>query len=219
VILSIFHFNSSKEKDSIPLGDAQIKLKDFQPGVLSPESTSNNPNEVLKVVKIINPQNGKPAGEAEVIVSVLTLDEACNVQEHTVYEFQRWSPVHNWGNQDSPIHLLPTDPGRWCSEDGKRFGKDMESVAPQLPPGWEITKSWRTYGTDFDPEGWQYAPLFESPYWYSQNSSSSYVVRRRTWHREIKNTGAGPAKSTDSRGSESKGSGRRKRMFSSDRKK
>lgn len=56
---------------------------------------------------------------------------------------------------------------------------------------------------------------------YSSSCYSHFldVVRRRTWHREIKNTGTGPAKSTDSRGSESKGSGRRKRMFSSDRKK
>jgi hypothetical protein len=56
---------------------------------------------------------------------------------------------------------------RWCSEDGKKFGKEIESVAPPIPTGWEVTKSWRTYGTDNDPEGWQYSQTFESPYWYA----------------------------------------------------
>lgn len=73
-----FHFNSSKEKASVPLGDAQIKLKDFQPGILSPESTSNNPNEVLKVVKIINPQNGKPAGEVREVQALCIYEAKCS---------------------------------------------------------------------------------------------------------------------------------------------
>jgi hypothetical protein len=110
-------------------------------------------------------------------LTILSLSEACNVQEHTVYEFQRWSPVHNWGNTDPPAgHLLITDPGRWCSEDGKRFGKDIESVAPPVLGGWEVTKSWRTYGTDEDPEGWQYSTNFESPYWFPQNQGSSCKI-------------------------------------------
>jgi hypothetical protein len=130
---------------------------------------------------------------------------------------------------------------RWCSEDGKKFGKEIESVAPPIPTGWEVTKSWRTYGTDTDPEGWQYSQTFESPYWYADVEQGRgckplrtafflsfliflnccvVVVRRRTWHREIRNiAGVGNSNSRKSSASADKGPGRRKRMFADKEKK
>lgn len=177
------HYNSANPDEHIGLGDSQLKVKDISNSILQiiqgavPSANPSN-NTVTKVVKLVSPIDGKAAGEAEFLVSILSLTEACNVQEHTVYEFQRWNPVQDWGNSDPPGHLLITDPGRWSSEDGKRFGKDMESVSPPVPSGWDITKSWRTYGSDEDPEGWQYSTTFESPYWYPQNQGSGCKFSR-----------------------------------------
>lgn len=68
-------------------------------------------------------------------------NRANSVQEHTVYEFQRWQPIVEWGN-DFPGHLLPTDPGKWSSGTGDKFGMTFESVEPVLPEGWEVITPW-----------------------------------------------------------------------------
>jgi hypothetical protein len=39
------------------------------------------------------------------------VDQASAIEEHRVYEYQRWQPVVLWGS-DFPGHFLPTDPGR-----------------------------------------------------------------------------------------------------------
>ncbi len=44
---------------------------------------------------------------------IVSVEEAKKVQEHTVYEYQRWQPVLGWGSTDPPGHLLPTDRGRY----------------------------------------------------------------------------------------------------------
>ena len=41
-------------------------------------------------------------------------------------------------------HLLPTDPGKWSSTDGKKFGNNFDSVAPELPAYWEVLQPWVT---------------------------------------------------------------------------
>ncbi len=46
------------------------------------------------------------------MVSVESAQEANAVQEHTVYEYQRWQPVILWGHTEPPGHFLITDPGR-----------------------------------------------------------------------------------------------------------
>lgn len=134
--------------------------------------SSSGGTDINKVLKLINPKDGKGAGEAEVSVTILTLEEACSIQEHTVYEFQRLNLVLGWGNQAPPMHLLPTDPGAWSTENGKNFNSTIEGVAPPIPPGWEVTKHWRTYATDEEAEGWQYSTVFDSPFWYPKNDSS-----------------------------------------------
>ncbi len=94
----MYHFNISKPKESTPLGDAILKLKD-----ITAQGTPIN-----KTLKLIAPNSGKVAGEVNVVVTNYSLVEAMSIQEHTVYEFERWSPVHGWGSTDA--HFLPTDP-------------------------------------------------------------------------------------------------------------
>lgn len=66
---------------------------------------------------------------------------------------------------------------RWCTEDGKRFGKTMEDVAPSIPPDWKVTQSWHTISTESDPDGWQYSITFDSPFWYaiSDNGACKHI--------------------------------------------
>lgn len=147
-------------------------------------------------MKLSTPQENNPAGEAKIIIQLLAVAEAAAFQEHVVYEFQRWQPSYSstsWAGE----HLLPSDPGMWCSGDGAHFGKNRELVAPDVPTGWEVTSSWHTVTSDGDPEGWQYASDFKSPYWYTSYSSGTcrpprFLVRAigancaQTW------CGAGP---------------------------
>lgn len=41
----------------------------------------------------------------------MDVEKASSIEEHRVYEYQRWQPVVLWGS-DFPGHFLPTDPGR-----------------------------------------------------------------------------------------------------------
>lgn len=52
--------------------------------------------------------------QLEVDVYLSTTGEMGSVIEHRAYEFQRWQTVVGWGS-DYPGHLLPTDPGRYCT--------------------------------------------------------------------------------------------------------
>jgi hypothetical protein len=49
--------------------------------------------------------------QVEVEVILMSVSRAASIEEHRVYEFQRWQPVVLWGS-DYPGHLMPTDPGR-----------------------------------------------------------------------------------------------------------
>lgn len=98
VIISVYHFNLTNPKDSKPLGDAVLKLK---------EITSQG-TPITKSLKLIGPKDGKVCGEVNVVVTNWSIAEAMSTQEHTVYEFERWSPVHGWGSSEA--HFLPTDP-------------------------------------------------------------------------------------------------------------
>eukprot|EP01031_Cornospumella_fuschlensis_P029015 gene29015-35020_t len=169
ILFSVYHYVLADPKNSVPLGDGVLKLS----GMPAPSSTPSSPEE--RSIPLTSPTDA-------------------SIQEHVVYEYQRWQPGYNWGMADDPSKLLlPTDPGRWSSEDGKKFGKTLESVAPPIDGvaggQWEVTKGWHTVSTDTDPDGWQYAVSFDSPYWHHENNSSTYVVRRRSWHREVRRAG------------------------------
>lgn len=67
---------------------------------------------------------------------------------------------------------------RWCSEDGKRFGADIDAVAPPVPrEGWYVHEAWHTVATSTDPDGWQYASIITSPYWHPSQESGTCESR------------------------------------------
>ena len=74
-----------------------------------------------------------------------------------------------WGSDYDAVtmlgHLLATDRGRWCTEDGKQWAYDMEQLVRPIPQGWVVSDNWHTIGTDMEPDGWQYSTDFSSPYW------------------------------------------------------
>ena len=103
---------------------------------------------------------------------------------HEAFEFQRFEPIVGWGN-DSPGHLLPTDPGRWCSGNGKKWSLKFDDVVPEIPAGFQITSPWAVYiGDETDEGGWEYAVDFNSHSWYSSQGKTTFA-RRRKWTREI----------------------------------
>eukprot|EP01036_Dinobryon_divergens_P032696 gene32695-42341_t len=141
---------------------APPKHKDLGDAVLKLSEVEGSTGSILKTMHFRNPDTG-------------------NVQHHMVFEFERW--VGNWGHDHD---LLPTDPpGRWCSQDGKKFGPDADSVAPPVPEGYVITEDWSTTSTFADPDGWQYSTDFNYEFWYPDNSGTSMFVRRRLWHRKM----------------------------------
>lgn len=73
--------------------------------------------------------------------------------------------MSEWG-ADYPGHLLPTDPGRYCSQAGQNFAMKFDDVVPDIPPGWETTVEWRVVSTSDDPEGWLYGVDFNSLDWF-----------------------------------------------------
>jgi hypothetical protein len=97
-----FHFEFSTPEKPLALGHGQLRLKDI---------TSNSVQE--KTVQLKDPTSGNSAGDARISVEVLSVEEANAVQEHMIYEFQRWNPLKDWGEEENPEDsLLSTDPGR-----------------------------------------------------------------------------------------------------------
>lgn len=126
------------------MGDGVLKVKD----VLAHTDLANPLS-----IKLKSPKDGTAAGLVNITVQVVTLEEASSVIEQVIYEFERWQPVILWGHTPTPGHFLPTDPGRWSTEDGKRFGRELEEVAPPLDEGWTVTNSWVIIAYNFSFRG------------------------------------------------------------------
>jgi hypothetical protein len=109
---------------------------------------------------------------------------ARTMDTYSAFEYQRFEPIVGWGH-DLPGHLLPTDPGRWASGDGKKWGLKFDDVVPQMPEGYEETAPWSVwFGEENDADGWEYGVDFGSHNWYSKQSQSTYA-RRRMYTREV----------------------------------
>lgn len=170
IVLSVYN-RPGGASSVVAMGDAIIPVKDAKD---EPE---------IKTLQLINPGSGKFEGEITVELSYMDVHAASSMQEQTLYEYQRWQPVVLWGS-DYPGHLLPTDPGRWSSADGRRFAETFDAVAPPLPEGWETIKPWSIMLTSGDLGGWQYSIDFGSKSWHQEQGFGMYV-RRRLWFREV----------------------------------
>lgn len=117
-------------------------------------------------------------------VYTISADRARTMSTYSAYEFHRFEPIVGWGH-DSPGHLLPTDPGRWCSGDGKIWSLKFDDVVPQMPDDYIETAPWSVFfGEENDAEGWEYAVDFSSHNWYSKQSKTTFA-RRRLYTREV----------------------------------
>ena len=110
---------------------------------------------------------------------------AIAARAHTVctWETQRCYPIVCWSKK-----LLPGDPWRWGSEDGK---EERRKEAFALPNGWEWDGDWFYDTPDCDRKGWVYAPDIASrfhPEWRSKD-----CLRRRRWCRKMRLKGTRPA--------------------------
>lgn len=134
--------------------------------------------------KISDPNTGKAVGEVEFQVFSMPAGRAKTMETHTAYEFERFEPIVGWGH-DSPGHLLPTDPGRWCSGDGKKWSLQFDEVVPELRAGFTVSTPWSVFmGEEMDTSGWEYGVDFNSHSWYSEQGKTTFA-RRRMWNREV----------------------------------
>lgn len=170
ITISAFNFSRFQKKHD-PLGDVILKLKQF-----NPFSTTQ------KEIKLIDPETGKGESTIYIDVECMSVSAACSVQEQNVYEYERWRVGKLWGSTKS--HYLPTDPGKYSTADGLKFGHTFDDVLPALTADWSITKHLFVIATDDDPDGWQYAGDIWSLNWYPREGDG-LCVRRRTWRRII----------------------------------
>lgn len=180
IIISVYSYRGHREP--LPIGDAVLSLKELNikvDGEYNHDSRCTN-----RKLKLIDPSSGKLQGEVDVEIELLTVNEAVSIQDHIIYEYQRWQPVVLWGST-KPGHFFPTDPGKWSADNGKKFGEVIADVAPVIPVGWTVEKQWYTMATENDPDGWTYAKDFNSTWYPSETSASALFVRRRMWKREI----------------------------------
>ena len=125
-----------------------------------------------------------PMSQVELEVYSISADKARMMDTYSAYEFQRFEPIVGWGN-DSPGHLLPTDPGRWCSGDGKKWSLSFDDVVPPMPEGYVETAPWSVFfGEENDADGWEYGVDFNSHNWHSSQSKLTFA-RRRMYTREV----------------------------------
>jgi hypothetical protein len=79
--------------------------------------------------------------------SVSTLyDVQANTGRQIVWEYQRFHPSLGWGaaNFQDPgdLPLCAATNVRFATQSLEEFGDSMQSVAPPLPPGWQVDLSW-----------------------------------------------------------------------------
>lgn len=169
VVFSVYHYNFIG--DPLLLGDAVLHLKDV--------------SHALALKKLKLHTDAGLRGSIDLEVHLKTPDELSREQEHVIYEFERWRAIgSSWGH-DKDLHFLRMDPGRWGTLDGSHWDHSIDKVAPHVPAGWVVKRSWYTVSTETDPEGWEYGADFFSPWWYAKADGVSLVVRRRTMTREI----------------------------------
>lgn len=198
ILVSVFDFSGS---EPVPMGDAVIPLRDMT-------ITSGN---VTKKLRLLSPSTGKTTGEVEIELEPTTLFYAKTTKMEAVFEYQRWQPGIEWGS--GKHSLLRTDPGRWSSIDGKKFGADINEVSTNVSPStgdsnrsnWTVTKPWFVVSTEYDQDGWQYATDFKSVLWFPSANSTISTVRRRVWQRELTRPFS-TSTDTDSSGAKSRGS-------------
>ena len=185
ILLSAYHYNDKNPSKSVPLGDAVIQTKDF----------ADKGSETMRTVELVSPSTGTPQGTASITIKCLSLEEAMRSEEQIAYEFQRYSPVLDWGSTPFPGHFLQIDPkGHWCTADGKIFSDELADLFPLVRDDQFIAEGWHTLATDEDPDGWQYGFNFNTPYWYPSNENNfglKLSVRRRQWFRVLENKNKG----------------------------
>lgn len=91
-------------------------------------------------------------------------------------ERMRYFPIKGWSHG-----MLPTDPAKWETEDGRHFGK-LDEVQP--PPGWAWTSPW-TLTPGGDKENWMYA--VDWPQKFHEKKQMMDYVRTRVHVRTAKN--------------------------------
>ncbi len=168
VVINVFHFLPILAATS--LGDAVIHLKEYDIG----------DRRQHQEYKLYNENTGEQEGSIVCSVECMTAEQCANVQEHTIYEFNRWNG--EWGHLDC---FILTDPGRWSTIDGKTFANDIDDIAPPVHDHWTVVRDWHTGTTDKDPDGWEYSTDMRSNYWHPSAEGSIYCVRRRIWARKV----------------------------------
>lgn len=101
---------------------------------------------------------------------------APETREIRLTERMRFFPIKGWTHG-----LLPTDPPKWQTEDGQKYGKQDEV---QPPPGWTWISPW-TVVPGGDKDNWTYA--VDWPRDFHDKKAVMDYVRQRFFVRTAKN--------------------------------
>jgi len=121
---------------------------------------------------------------AELELKIDCAFKAAATKVDELYEYQRWRPLKGWTSE-----LLPTDPGRWSSEDGKNYYKAFEEAVGVLDDDWEVSSEWQIYSRPASGRAWEYAWGFRLRFFDEEGLFTR--VRRRIWRRVIHKVGIG----------------------------
>lgn len=145
---SLYKFNKRTAPEA--MGDVHLFLNK---AIIDPNDRKQ------QSMSFLDHENGQSYGKFTFDITYSTFHHEVNTQEQTVKEYQRWSPASGWGNVRN-VHMFPTDPHAWMSEDGERWTRDddIDKISVRmLPEGWMVQKGWTVPAIIGNPEGWQYA--------------------------------------------------------------
>jgi len=97
VVLQVCHFLPVRAATA--LCEGVVHLREFDVGGV----------EKKKEISLVDPESGAQGGIAIVSVEIMTPLASRKIEEHVLYEFQRWNL--RWGHGKG--YFLPTDLGRW----------------------------------------------------------------------------------------------------------
>ena len=127
-------------------------------------------------------ENGTTSTDTYVTLTtrLMTKSQAFDMVEDLVWEYARL---------DREIEL-DVDPGRYSDESAEDFTMLFDDIAPKIPQGYEVAKSWSIVPTLVNKDGWIFSDNFRSDTWLDHGPS---VVSRRRWIRHLRRSIAASA--------------------------
>mmetsp|Transcript_20859 Transcript_20859/g.27044 ORF Transcript_20859/g.27044 Transcript_20859/m.27044 type:complete len:355 (+) Transcript_20859:22-1086(+) len=157
-------------------------------GVIRINSLDLSGKKETKKIHLSMCSDGSPCPDSSYLnltTQLMPKIQAFDVAYDLIWEYARVAP--------GSTHSIPTDvdpdlgdPGKYSDETGSVFAMRFDDIAPAIPAGYEVSKSWSIESTSFNADGWQFTSLgFKSERWMDEHVQIARFCRRR-WTRECR---------------------------------